>query len=69
MCREGYNGAEGVLEHIDNVGAVLQRALTVADLERLEVHGPPAEVAALKPALADFDVAYFTLEGPSVLRP
>jgi quinol monooxygenase YgiN len=40
FCREGYNNAEGVLAHLDNVGALLAEMLTMADLTKVEVHGP-----------------------------
>ena len=40
LCREGYRDAEGVLAHLDNVGALLAEALQMADLIRVELHGP-----------------------------
>ena len=46
-CREGYDNAEAVLAHLDNVGALLGEALKIASLVRLEVHGPAAELAKL----------------------
>ena len=42
-CREGYVDAAGLLAHLDNVGAVLQEALKIADITRLEVHAPAAQ--------------------------
>lgn len=45
FCREGYEDAEGVLAHLDNVGGKLEEALTMASLQRLEIHGPAAEVS------------------------
>ena len=36
FCREGYIGAEGVLTHLENIGAPLTEALKIADLTRLE---------------------------------
>src|ERR1044072_8860834 len=39
LCREGYTDAEGLLAHLDNVGAVLGELLTMGDLTRIEVHG------------------------------
>jgi len=35
FCREGYADAEGLLAHLDNVGAPLARAMQIADLVRL----------------------------------
>ncbi len=61
-CREGYADADGVLAHLDNVGAMLQEAFKIADVTRLEVHGPADELAKLREPLADFSPQYFTLE-------
>ena len=61
-CREGYRDAEGLLVHLGNVGPTLQEALDIADIVRLEVHGPAAELAALKEPLADLNPQYFELE-------
>ena len=61
-CREGYQDAEGVLAHLANVGALLQEALTLSDLTRLEIHGIESELAALRGPLASFNPQYFTLE-------
>ena len=62
LCREGYEGAEAVLAHLANVGALLQEALTIADLTRLEIHGMAEELAKLQEPLAAFNPAYFALE-------
>ena len=61
-CREGYRDAAGVLAHLENVGELLQQALQIADITRLEVHGPDAELAQLRGPLADFSPQFFTLE-------
>ncbi len=61
-CREGYADAEGVLAHLQNIDAVLQEALKIADITRLEVHGPAEELAKLRNPLADLSPQYFTLE-------
>jgi quinol monooxygenase YgiN len=61
-CREGYEGAEAVLAHLKNVGALLEEALTIADLARLEIHGPEGELAHLREPLADLKPQFFTLE-------
>lgn len=62
MCREGYEDAEGVLAHLDHVGALLQESFTLADLTRLEIHGPADELAKLKEPLAHLDIQYYVLE-------
>jgi len=61
-CREGYDDAEGLLAHLENVDALLQEALKIADLVRLEVHGPAAELEKLKEPLKGLNPQYFTLE-------
>ena len=61
-CREGYQDADGILAHLDNVGAILGEALKIADITRLEVHGPAAEVDKLRGPLADLNPQFFNLE-------
>jgi hypothetical protein len=61
-CREGYEGAEGLLTHLANVGSLLQEVLKISALTRLEVHGVEEELAKLRGPLADLNPAYFTLE-------
>ena len=63
FCREGYVNAEALLAHLENVGAMLAQALTMADLIRIEVHGPAAELAKLKEPLAHLNPAWFELHG------
>ena len=62
FCREGYIGAEGVLAHISNVGAQLQAMAKLADMYRIEFHGPAAEIEKLKGPLADLKPAWFVFE-------
>jgi quinol monooxygenase YgiN len=61
-CREGYADAEGVLTHLDNVGALLQEALTISDLTKLEIHGPEGELAKLREPLKELSPQFFVLE-------
>ncbi|MEY2565074.1 MAG: hypothetical protein QOH88_3267 [Verrucomicrobiota bacterium] len=61
-CREGYSDAEGLLAHLQNVGALLEEALTMAELDRLEIHGPEEELAKLREPLAHFKPQFFALE-------
>jgi quinol monooxygenase YgiN len=61
-CREGYEDADGLLTHLDNVSALLDEALKVSDLTRLEVHGPEEELAKLREPLADLKPQFFVLE-------
>lgn len=61
-CREGYDGAEGVLEHIQNVGPLLQEAAKISEITRLEIHGPEAELAKLRGPLENMNPQFFVLE-------
>jgi quinol monooxygenase YgiN len=61
-CREGYADADAVLAHLENIGPLLQEALKMADLTRLEVHGPEAELAKLRKPMAGLNPQFFTLE-------
>ena len=61
-CREGYADAAGVLAHLENVSRLLQEALTIADMTRLEVHGPEAELDKLRGPLGSFEPQFFALE-------
>lgn len=61
-CREGYQDADGVLAHLDNVGPLLQEMLKISDLTRLEIHGPQEELAKLRQPFASLNAQFFTLE-------
>ena len=61
FCREGYADAEGLLAHLENIGALLAEALKIADLIRLEVHGPAAQLEKLRGPLAHLNPAWFVV--------
>ncbi len=61
-CREGYQDAEGLLTHLENIGQLLQQALQIAELTRLEVHGPADQLDKLRGPLAGLKPQWFTLE-------
>ena len=61
-CREGYKDAESLLFHLDNVGALLEEALKIADITRLEVHGPESQLALLREPLSALNPQFFALE-------
>jgi quinol monooxygenase YgiN len=61
-CREGYEDAEGLLVHLENIGPLFEEALKIADITRLEVHGPEDELAKLRGPLAELNPRFFTLE-------
>jgi len=53
FCREGYVDGDAVLAHLDNVGELIGKILDgPAKLDRIEFHGPAAELEKLK-ATAD----------------
>ena len=62
FCREAYADAAGLLFHLGNVDALLKAALKIADLTRLEVHGPAGELDLLHDALAGLKPAWFPIE-------
>jgi hypothetical protein len=62
FCRETYGNANGLLAHLDNVGGLLEEMLKMANLTRLEVHGPAKELEKLKTPLAHLNPAWFALE-------
>lgn len=61
-CREGYVDAEALLNHTQNVGALLEEAIKLADVQRLELHGPAEELDKLRAPLARLKPQYFVLE-------
>tara|TARA_R110000850_G_scaffold25755_10_gene73989 strand:+ start:1655 stop:2014 length:360 start_codon:yes stop_codon:yes gene_type:complete len=62
FCREAYSGASGALAHLDNVGSLLEEALKISDLVRLEVHGAAAELDQMREPLKDLPIQWFVLE-------
>lgn len=60
-CRESYVNAAALLTHAGNVGALIQEALTIADIIRLEAHGPESELNQLREPLAALNPQYFVL--------
>lgn len=61
-CREGYVNAEAILAHLENVAEPLGEALKLANIIRLEVHAPLAEIEKLKAPLASLNPQFFILE-------
>ncbi|MBT8037911.1 MAG: antibiotic biosynthesis monooxygenase [Verrucomicrobiae bacterium] len=61
-CREGYVNADALLAHVQAVGLMIEEALKISEIARLEVHGPATELAKLKEPLAELNPHYFTLE-------
>ena len=61
-CREGYTDAEAVLAHLGNVGELLDEALEIAKIIRLEVHAPAAEIEKLREPMASLAPQFFVLD-------
>ncbi|MFK7790667.1 MAG: putative quinol monooxygenase [Phycisphaeraceae bacterium] len=67
-CREGYANAAGVLAHLENVGEILDEALKLHELQRLEVHGPASEIDQLREPLAELNPQFFELVAGGIRR-
>lgn len=61
-CREGYRDAEAILAHLENVGFLLEEALKISELTRLEIHGPEVELAKLREPLSHLKPRFFILK-------
>ena len=61
-CREAYKDAAAVKAHLENCGPALGEFLNIADLTRIELHGPAGELEQLKEALAGMNPDYFISE-------
>jgi quinol monooxygenase YgiN len=62
FCREAYADAEGLLAHLGNVDALLKELLAMADVIRVEVHGPARELDKLKGLMAHLSPSWFALQ-------
>lgn len=62
FCREAYVGAEGLLQHVENVGPLLGEFLKIAEVLRVEVHGAQADLDQLKEPLANLKPEWFVFE-------
>ena len=62
FCREAYVDGDAVNAHVKNVGAALQKFLKVAKLDRIEIHGPKAELAKTKAATAALGTVYYEVD-------
>lgn len=59
FCREAYTSGAAALAHLTSVGPLLEQMLGMADLTRLEIHGPAVELEIMKPALEGLNPAWF----------
>lgn len=61
-CREAYIGGEGAAAHLENVGDLLEQALAISTLERLELQGPADELDKLRPSLEALNPDWYVFE-------
>lgn len=62
FCQEAYEDADAALAHLANVGELLGELLKIADLTRLEIHGPAAELRKLEGPTAQLKPLLFTVQ-------
>merc|ERR1719502_2260393 len=63
FCREAYVDAVGVLAHLDNVGPCVGKLLeSAATLDKIELHGPTAELDKCKAGMDGFGTKYFEID-------
>lgn len=62
FCREAYVDGAAALAHLDNVGKLLEQALGIAELQRLELHGGETELARLREPLKDLNPQWFVYQ-------
>ncbi len=62
FCREGYENAEALLFHAENVGAEFEEALQMVELTRVEIHGPKEELDKLREPFAGLNAEFYVVE-------
>jgi len=62
FCREAYVDGDAALAHLDNVGPLLEQALGIAELLRLELHGGAAELDKLREPLGKLNPQWFVYQ-------
>ena len=63
-CREGYTGAQGVLDHLTEVKQPHEEGLKIVTEAGLKVDiiGPASELEKLKPALTPMGAVFWELD-------
>jgi quinol monooxygenase YgiN len=61
-CREAYADAAAIFAHLENCGEALGKFVQIAELFRIEIMGPAAELDKLREPLADMNPEYFVLD-------
>jgi hypothetical protein len=67
-CREGYQDAEALINHLKNVQEPLNEMFKIADLERIECHGPVAEIAKLRTHLKPLGCEFYESDNKGIRR-
>lgn len=62
FCREAYVDGDAALAHLDNVGQLLEQALGISELQRLELHGGEAELTKLRGPLSALNPQWFVYQ-------
>lgn len=61
-CREAYANADALLAHVGHVGPLLQEALGLSELVKMEIHGSADEIAKLREPMAPLGAQFYVLE-------
>ena len=64
LCREGFRDIKAVSIHLKNTKHLLDKALEIADLVKLEVYGIKSDLSALKEIFHDKNVILMEIEKP-----
>ena len=62
FCREAYVGGGGALAHLENVGELLDKALEISELIRIELHGSAEELEKLREPLGPLNPDWFIFD-------
>merc|ERR1712232_145701 len=60
VCKEGYASAAAFIAHMENVKGPWRAARLAAEVVKIEVHGPVAEVERLREPLAEFQTSFWS---------
>ena len=61
-CREAYVDADGLLAHAASVGPLLEEALALSELVKMEIHGPADEIDKLREPMEPLGAQFYVLE-------
>ena len=61
-CLEGYEGAQGVFEHLEVAGPHFDEGFSKVDVQKIEFHGPAAELEKLKETIDSLGAKAYTME-------